>query len=284
LFVPYKNPRFWTDRNRTLHTSPPWSARDRRVCMGPQYSTFLTYFVGSECRFVRNRWLPAPHWLATALYLWCGTCWCDVRDGGGLCNENTEKWMECACVKIETWWDGKEVTNELHLQLHCIYTNDNIKPIEPSFVLLFPVYGEHISSPSQTFPLFQWDVLLTGWQHSAAKPDSHMCVCVRSPCFYITSSTSSCFAVSGKCFAYGMTTLWSMLLTWATICSMLESQKPHKHLHSGSWREKQRTSVTFQTDSNIPISLRDFAFLLIVEQDVFFHDAAFFFLHLCGFA
>jgi len=26
---------------------------------------------------------------------------------------------------METWWDGKEVNNELHLQLHCIYTNDN---------------------------------------------------------------------------------------------------------------------------------------------------------------
>jgi len=31
---------------------------------------------------------------------------------------------------------------------------------------------------------------------------------------------------------------------------------------------KQRTLVTFQTDSNIPISLHVFAFLLIVEQDI----------------
>jgi len=48
---------------------------------------------------------------------------------------------------------------------------------------------------------------------------------------------------------------------------------------------KQRTSVTFQTDSNIPISLHVFAFLLIVEQDIIFiHDAAFFFfLHMCAF-
>jgi len=46
---------------------------------------------------------------------------------------------------------------------------------------------------------------------------------------------------------------------------------------------KQRTSVTFQTDGNIPISLRVFAFLLIVEQCiVFINDAAFFFfLHMC---
>ena len=49
---------------------------------------------------------------------------------------------------------------------------------------------------------------------------------------------------------------------------------------------KQRTSVTFQTDGNIPISLHVFAFLLIVDQDtVFIHDAAFFFfLHVCAFA
>jgi len=31
---------------------------------------------------------------------------------------------------------------------------------------------------------------------------------------------------------------------------------------------KQRTSVTFQSDSNIPISLHVFTFLLIVEQDI----------------
>ena len=48
---------------------------------------------------------------------------------------------------------------------------------------------------------------------------------------------------------------------------------------------KQRTSVTFQTDGNIPISLHVFAFLLTVQQDiVFIHDAAFFFLHMCAFA
>jgi len=31
---------------------------------------------------------------------------------------------------------------------------------------------------------------------------------------------------------------------------------------------KQRTSVTFQTHGNIPISLHVFAFLLTVEQDI----------------
>jgi len=66
---------------------------------------------------------------------------------------------------------------------------------------------------------------------------------------------------------------------------MLKSRKPYKHLHSGSWKGNQKTSVTFQTDGNIPISLHVFAFLLIVEEDiVFIHDAAFFFLHVCTFA
>jgi len=70
LFVPYTNPHFWTALNQTLHTSPLWSGRDRRVCMGPQYftfPTFLAYFVWSGCWFVRSIWLPAPHYPATPL-------------------------------------------------------------------------------------------------------------------------------------------------------------------------------------------------------------------------
>ena len=172
---------------------------------------------------------------------------------------------------METWWDGKEVTNELHLQLHCIYTNDNVKPIEPSSVLLpFPVYGQYMLSPSQPFLSFQRGVSLTGWQHSSANPESHVCVCVGSPCVYIHSSTfSTFFVLSGKYFVNGKTTLWSMLLTWANICCMLDSRTPYKHLHSGPWRGK-KTWVTFQTDDNIPISLHVIAFLLIVEEDIVF--------------
>jgi hypothetical protein len=154
---------------------------------------------------------------------------------------------------METWWDGKEVTNELHLQLHCIYTNDNVKPIQPWSVLPFPVYGQHMLSPSQPFPSLQRDVSLTGWQHSAANPESHVYVCVANPCVYVSSlNFSTFFVLSGKCFANGMTTLWSMLLTWANICCMLKSQKPYKHLHSGSWRENKelkwhfKQTVTFQ--------------------------------------
>jgi hypothetical protein len=164
----------------------------------------------------RRHATPLP---ASALYPWCGVYGCDVTHGG-LCNENAEKWTEFMCVKMETWWDGKEATNEMHLQLHCIYANDNVKPILPSSVLLpFPVYGQHILNLSRRS--------LTGWQHSAANPESHVCVCVGSPCVYIPSSTfSACFVLSGKCFVNGKTTLWSVLFTWATVRCMLESRKP----------------------------------------------------------
>jgi hypothetical protein len=80
---------------------------------------------------------------------------------------------------METWWDGKEVNNELQLQLHCICTNDNVKPTEPSSVLLlYAVYGQHILSPYQPFPSFQRYVSVTRWQHSDVNPESHVCVCV----------------------------------------------------------------------------------------------------------
>jgi len=62
LFVPYTNSHFWTNLNQTLHTSPPWSGRDRRVCMVQKcltFSTFLTFSVGSECRILGTKWLLA---------------------------------------------------------------------------------------------------------------------------------------------------------------------------------------------------------------------------------
>jgi len=62
LFAPYTNPHFWADLNQTLHTSPPWSGRIRRVCMVRKcltFSTFLNFFVGSESRILGTKWLPA---------------------------------------------------------------------------------------------------------------------------------------------------------------------------------------------------------------------------------
>jgi hypothetical protein len=46
LFVwNYTNSHFWTDLNQTLLTSPPWSGRDRRVCMDPKFSNSSTFWV-----------------------------------------------------------------------------------------------------------------------------------------------------------------------------------------------------------------------------------------------
>jgi hypothetical protein len=62
LFVPYTNSHFQTNLNQTLHTTPPWSGRDRRVCMVRKcltFSTFLTFSVGSGCRILGTKWLPA---------------------------------------------------------------------------------------------------------------------------------------------------------------------------------------------------------------------------------
>ena len=47
----YTNSHFWTDLNQTLYTSPPWSGRDRRVCMDPKFltsSTFWALFLWGE--------------------------------------------------------------------------------------------------------------------------------------------------------------------------------------------------------------------------------------------
>ena len=94
-----------------------------------------------------------------------------IRDAArvGVTSRNAKKTRRSernACVKMATWWGGEEVNNELHLQLHCICTNDNVKPIEPSSVLLpYAVKGQHILSPSQPSPSFQRYVSLTGWQH-----------------------------------------------------------------------------------------------------------------------
>jgi hypothetical protein len=62
LFVPYTNSHFWTDLDQTLRTYPPWSWRDRRVCMVRKcliFSNFFTFLVGIECQIFGTKWLPA---------------------------------------------------------------------------------------------------------------------------------------------------------------------------------------------------------------------------------
>jgi hypothetical protein len=73
MYGTYTNSHFWTDLNQTLHTSPPWSERDRRVCMNPKFvtsSTFWTLFFGGHCRVMGTRWLPVRPFSAIHLYPW----------------------------------------------------------------------------------------------------------------------------------------------------------------------------------------------------------------------
>jgi hypothetical protein len=44
MYGTYTNSHFWTDLNQTLHMSPPWSGRDRRVCMDPKFLISLTFW------------------------------------------------------------------------------------------------------------------------------------------------------------------------------------------------------------------------------------------------
>ena len=73
MYVPYTNSHFWTDLNQTLHTAPPWSGRDRRVCMGPKFltsSTFGPFFFRDHCKIMGTRWLPARPFSAIPFYPW----------------------------------------------------------------------------------------------------------------------------------------------------------------------------------------------------------------------
>ena len=151
-FVPYTNPHFWTDRNQTLHTSPPSSGRDRRACMGPQYFTFPTfsaYFVGSGCPLLRSTWLSAPHY---PLLRYIRDAACAGVTSSTVCRAmQTRRSARNACVwKWERAETGSKwlmictcVTNELHFQLHCISTNYNVKTINlrPSFLRFLPTYN-----------------------------------------------------------------------------------------------------------------------------------------------
>jgi len=50
---------------------PPSSGRDRRVRMVRKcltFSTFMTFFVGNDCRILGIKWLPAQESSATALF------------------------------------------------------------------------------------------------------------------------------------------------------------------------------------------------------------------------
>ena len=81
---------------------------------------FSTSSVRSQCRILGTTSLPAQESLRQRYIrdLVDDTCakshpWCSRR-------HNAEKWTECKCINMETWWDRKEVNTELQLQLYLI--------------------------------------------------------------------------------------------------------------------------------------------------------------------
>jgi hypothetical protein len=188
---------------------------------------------------------------------------------------------------METWWDGKEVNNELHLQLHCICTNDNVKPIElsSSFRTLF---GTTHSFALSTLPVLPPIRFANGMTTQCCQPwESRVCLCRKPRCLYDT------FFDLLNLFR----PFWEMFREWhgntvihaSDMGNYMLHVRGSETLHIFTFRllkGKQRTSVTSRTDGNIPISLHVFAFLSIVEQDILFiHDATFFFfLHVCALA
>jgi hypothetical protein len=115
-------------------------------------------------------------------------------------------------VKMETWWDGKEVNNELHLQLHCICTNDNVKPIKtfvrPPSVRSLETAHSFALSTFRVLPAIRFANAMT--TQCCQTWESRVCVCVGNPSVYMipSSNFSSYFVLSGRCSANGMKTLW----------------------------------------------------------------------------
>ena len=99
LFVLYTNPHFWSDLNRTSHTSPPSSGGGRRVCMDPQCSTFPTFsvsFLASGCCILLRRWLRAPGSPPKPLYPWFRNA-CVWHHGRDVCRITTQ-----ACQRTQS--------------------------------------------------------------------------------------------------------------------------------------------------------------------------------------
>ena len=96
------------------------------------------------------------------------------------------------CVEMETWWDGKEVNNELYLQLHFVCTDDNEKPyllfVRPSSLRCL---GTTRSFAFSTFPVVPARCFANGMTTHCCQPwESRVyvcvCVCRRPQCLNVT--------------------------------------------------------------------------------------------------
>jgi hypothetical protein len=107
-----------------------------------------------------------------------------------------------------------------------------------------------------------------GWQHSAANPDSHVYICWKPLCLYTFFDHLTLFRPFWEMFRERHD---NTVIHASHMGNYILLARETETLQTFTFRllkGKQRTSVTFQTDGNIPISLHVFAFLLIVEQDI----------------
>jgi hypothetical protein len=137
-----------------------------------------------------------------------------------------------------------------------------------------------------TFPVVPARCFANGMTTQCCQPwESRVCLCRKPLCFYTSFDLLNLFRPFCEMFCrrHDNTVIHASHMSNYTLHA--RGSETLQTFTSRFLKEKQRTSVTFRTDGNIPISLHVFAFLLIVEQDnVFIHDAAFFFfLHVCAF-
>jgi len=283
LYVPYTNPHFWTDRNQTLHTSPPRSGRDRKVCMGPQYftfPTFSTYFVEIGCPCLCSSRLPAPHCTAAALYPRAGVT---SRTVG--CAMKTRRSERNACVwkwkPDETGWKWL-----MNWTCNCIAVIQmityNLSNLRPSFFRSLSTDNTffHLNLSRRSARCFA-----NGMTTQCCQPwQSRVCLCRKPLCLYTFFDLLALFRPFWQMFRerHDSTVIHASHMGNCMLHAR-ESETPQTFTFR-LLKGKQRTSVTFQPDGNIPISLHVFAFLLIIEQDIVLIRDAAFFLHVCAFA
>jgi hypothetical protein len=131
LYRTYTYPHFLTDLNQTLHMSFPWSGESFSVCVWthnisifPHFRPILSGASANSCAEDGCRRQSPP------LLRYISRVGVTSRTWRALCIKHRKLakiCTECMCVEMETWWDGKEMNNELHLHLRCIYTNDKEK-------------------------------------------------------------------------------------------------------------------------------------------------------------
>jgi hypothetical protein len=265
--------------------------------MGPQHfasPTSSNYFVGSCHRFEHSRWLPSPlsrYYVISVMprmLVWRQVRRWVVQWKRGEVNEKRVCVCVCVCVCV---WKPDATGRKWLLNCTCNYIafiqmiTWNLSNLRPSFFRSLSA-DKFFFFTFSTFPVVPARRFANGMTTQCSQLwESRVCLCRKPLCLYDTF--------------FDLLTLFRRF--WEMFRERHDNNVIHVS-HTGNYmlhaqgsetlqtftfrllKGKQRTSVTFQTDGNIPISLHVFAFLLIVQQNIsFIHNAAFF-LHVCAFA